>query len=124
METLSFAFGVLSVVAVVLVTVVAVGIVKVFKMQNNIDNLHRIVDNSENHIHQRISNEYTNLDRIINDNRREMLSLHKESIDETIKVFEQVDKRLNDLNSYVDSRFDKMENKFTGNSAKKQIINN
>ena len=124
METLSFAFGVLSVIAVVLVTVVAVGIVKVFKMQNNIDNLHRIVDNSENHIHQRISNEYTNLDRIINDDRREMLSLHKESIDETIKVFEQVDKRLNDLNSYVDSRFDKMENKFTGNSAKKQIINN
>lgn len=124
METLSFAFGMLSVIAVVLVTVVAVGIVKVFKMQNNIDNLHRIVDNSENHIHQRISNEYTNLDRIINDDRREMLSLHKESIDETIKVFEQVDKRLNDLNSYVDSRFDKMENKFTGNSAKKQIINN
>ena len=124
METLSFAFGVFSVIAVVLVAVVAVGIVKVFKMQNNIDNLHRIVDNSENHIHQRISNEYTNLDRIINDDRREMLSLHKESIDETIKVFEQVDKRLNELNSYVDSRFDKMENKFTGNSAKKQIINN
>ena len=125
METLSFAFGVLSVIAVVLVAVVAVGIVKVFKMQNNIDNLHRIVDNSENHIHQRISNEYTNLDRIINDDRREMLSLHKESIDETIKVFEQVDKRLNELNSYVDSRFDKMENKFTmGHKTSKQIINN
>ena len=123
METLSFAFGMLAVIAVILIAVVTVGMVKVIKMQSNINNLYRALDNTDTHIHQRISNEYQSLDRTICDDRREMLSLHKESIDETIRVFEQVDKRLDDLNRYVDSRFDKMENKFISNSAKKQIIN-
>ena len=121
METLSFAFGMLAVIAVILIIVVAVGIVKVFKMQSNIDNLYRVINQTDSHIHNRISNDYQSLDRTISDDRKEMLSLHKESIDETIRVFEQVDKRLDELNSYVDSRFDKMENKFIGNSAKKQI---
>ena len=105
METLSFAFGVLTVIAVVLVAVVAVGIVKVLKMQTNIDNLYRVVDNTDNHINQRISNDYQSLDRVIADDRREL------------------NLRIDGLNSYVDSRFDKMENKFNGASAKKQIIN-
>jgi len=105
METLSFAFGVLTVTAVVLVAVVAVGIVKVLKMQTNIDNLYRVVDNTDNHINQRISNDYQSLDRVIADDRREL------------------NLRIDNLNSYVDSRFDKMENKFNGASAKKQIIN-
>lgn len=105
METLSFAFGMLAIVAAALVAVVVVGMVKVLKMQSNIDNLYRVVDNSDNHIHQRISNEYQSLDRVIVDDRREL------------------NQRIDKLNSYVDSRFDKMENKFNGNSAKKQIIN-
>lgn len=105
METLSFAFGMLAMIAAALVAVVVVGMVKVLKMQSNIDNLYRVVDNSDNHIHQRISNEYQSLDRVIVDDRREL------------------NQRIDKLNSYVDSRFDKMENKFNGNSAKKQIIN-
>lgn len=105
METLSFAFGMLAMIAAALVAVVVVGMVKVLKMQSNIDNLYRVVDNSDNHIHQRISNEYQSLDRVIVDDRREL------------------NQRIDNLNSYVDSRFDKMENKFNGNSAKKQIIN-
>ena len=105
METLSFAFGVLSVIAVILIAVVAVGIVKVIKMQSNIDNLYRALDNTDTHIHQRITNEYQSLDRTICDDRREL------------------NLRIDNLNSYVDSRFDKMENKFIGNSAKKQVLN-
>ena len=123
METLSFAFGMLTVLAIILIAVVAVGMVKVLKMQSNIDNLYRVIEQTDSHILNRISNDYQSLDRVICDNQKEMLSLHKESIDETIRVFEQVDKRLDDLNRYVDSRFDKMENKFISNSAKKQIIN-
>lgn len=105
METLSFAFGVLSVVAVILIAVVAVGIVKVIKMQSNINNLYRALDNTDTHIHQRISNDYQSLDRVIADDRREL------------------NLRIDSLNSYVDSRFDKMENKFNGASAKKQVLN-
>lgn len=94
METLSFAFGMLSVVAVILIAVVAVGIVKVFKMQSSINNLYRTLDNIDSQIHDRISSEYSDLERVISDDRKE-LNL---SIDS--------------LNSYVDSRFDKMENKY------------
>jgi len=105
METLSFAFGVLTVIAVILIAVVAVGIVKVFKMQSNIDNLYRVIDQTDSHIYQRISNDYQSLDRVISDDRKEL------------------NLRIDSLNSYVDSRFDKMENKFSGNIAKKQVIN-
>ena len=105
METLSFAFGVLSVVAVILIAVVAVGMVKVIKMQSNIENLYRVIDQTDSHIYQRISNDYQSLDRAMCDDRKEL------------------DLRIDNLNSYVDSRFDKMENKFNGNGAKKQIIN-
>ena len=61
METLSFAFGMLSVVAVILIAVVAVGIVKVFKMQSDINNLYRTLDNIDSQIHDRISSEYSDL---------------------------------------------------------------
>jgi len=37
METLSFTFGVLSVVAVIILTVIVMGIVKVLKQQNKIN---------------------------------------------------------------------------------------
>lgn len=106
METLSFAFGMLSVVAVILIAVVAVGIVKVFKMQSSINNLYRTLDNIDSHIHNRISSEYSDLERVISDDRKEL------------------NLRIDSLNSYVDSRFDKMENKFTiGQKTSKQIIN-
>lgn len=116
METLSFAFGVLTVVGVALATAVVVGIVKVFKMQNKIENMQScIIDNhnivlqrisSDNQdVHQRIGYEVDALNRVIVDDRREL------------------NDRIDHLNSYVDSRFDKMENKFIGTGAKKQIIN-
>lgn len=94
METLSFAFGMLSVVAVILIAVVAVGIVKVFKMQSDINNLYRTLDNIDSQIHDRISSEYSDLERVISDDRKEL------------------NLRIDSLNSYVDSRFDKMENKY------------
>jgi len=94
METLSFAFGMLSVVAVILIAVVAVGIVKVFKMQSDINNLYRTLDNIDSQIHDRISSEYSDLERVISDDRKEL------------------NLRIDSLNSYVDSRFDTMENKY------------
>ena len=102
METLSFAFGVLTVVAVMLVTVVVVGIVKVLKMQKEINSLERWISNTEDSVHTRINQELEHVNNAISDNRKGF------------------DLRIDGLNSYLDSRFDKMENKY---SIKKQIIN-
>ena len=106
METLSFAFGMLTMIGVALATVVVVGIVKVFKMQSTLKNMREWIVENHNHVLQRISTDVTDIQTIVTDDRREL----NQRIDETYR--------------YVDSRFDKMENKFTiGNSAKKQIIN-
>ena len=102
METLSFAFGVLTVVAVMLVTVVVVGIIKVLKMQKDISSLERWISNTEDTLHTRVNQSLENINNVINDDRR---GLHE---------------RIDELNRYTDSRFDKMENKY---SIKKQIIN-
>ncbi len=106
METLSFAFGMLTMVGVALATAVVVGMVKVIKMQSRIRNVEGWADSNNSSVHQRISTETQSIHNAMSDDRREL------------------NQRIDDLNSYVDSRFDKMENKFTiGNSAKKQIIN-
>lgn len=83
METLSFAFGVLAAVAVILIAAVVVGTVKVFKMQNRLNNLESWTSDVNRELHGRIT-----------DDRKEL------------------NLRIDSLNSYVDSRFDKMDNKF------------
>jgi predicted PurR-regulated permease PerM len=106
METLSFAFGMLAMIAVALVAVVVVGMMKVIKTQKEVTTLAQWMDRRDTDLHQRISNEVNNLERVVADDRRE------------------INLRIDSFNSYVDSRLDKMENKFIGaNSAKKQIIN-
>lgn len=106
METLSFAFGVLTMIGVAITAVVVLGIVKVFKMEKELQEQQRCYNLDYQALHQRISNEWETLHRTIVDDRREM------------------NQRVDQLNSYVDSRLDKLESKFiSGNSAKKQIIN-
>jgi len=106
METLSFAFGVLTVIGVVVTTVVAFGIVKVIKMQKQLDGLEKWVGDSESNLMREIDIRESSLSRIQSDDRGEL------------------NRRIDECYRYVDSRLDKMENKFTiGNSAKRQIIN-
>ena len=103
METLSFAFGMLTMIGIALAVVVVIGIVKVFRMQNRMEILQTRIVETHNQILQRISFDITNVENVISDDRREM------------------NQRVDVLNSYVDSRFDKLESKFIGNNAKKQI---
>jgi uncharacterized protein HemX len=93
METLSFTFGVLSVVAVIILTVIVMGIVKVLKQQNRIQSI-------EDHMHHAENR----LDKNFQDTHRLVDDLHK-----------QTGQRIDQLHSYVDSRIDKCE-------AKKQLI--
>ena len=89
METLSFAFGVLAMVAVVLLTVVVVGIVKVYKQSNQIDYLERGMSD----VYRKMDEEIRVVHDTMSQDRREL------------------NQRINDLNSYVDSRIDKTINK-------------
>ena len=93
MEIISFTFGMLSVIAVVFASVIVLSIVKVLKLQKQIEELHgglshthtQIFDGDKS-VHQRID-----------------------------KEADQLHQRIDQLNSYVDSRIDKCE-------AKKQLI--
>jgi len=105
METLSFAFGVLTVVGIALAAAVVVGIVKVFKMQKQIKDLKDWIVYKQSEQKQHLDYEIQNLYRVDADDQREL------------------NDRVDGLNSYIDSRLDKLESKFIGNSAKKQIIN-
>lgn len=105
METLSFAFGMLTMIGVALAAVVVVGIVKVFRMQSTLKSTQEWIVENHNHVLQRISTDVTNIENVITNDRREM------------------NQRIDECYRYTDSRFDKFENKLNGNSAKKQIIN-
>ena len=89
METLSFAFGVLAMVAVVLLTVVVVGVVKVYKQSNQINYLERGLSD----VYRKMDEEIRVVHDTMNQDRREL------------------NQRIDDLNSYVDSRIDKTINK-------------
>ena len=89
METLSFAFGVLAMVAIMLVVVVVAGIVKVYNQQKQINDL-SVRDEST---HRRIDN----------DMRDVYQQMHKNK--------EVAFRRLDELQSYIDSRIDKTINK-------------
>ena len=89
METLSFAFGVLAMVAVILLAVVVVGIVKVYKQSNQIDYLERGMSD----VYRKMDEEIRVVHDTMSQDRREL------------------NQRIDDLNSYVDSRIDKTINK-------------
>jgi len=89
METLSFAFGVLAMVAIMLVVVVVAGIVKVYNQQKQINTLMSISEE----INRRIDNEVREIYHQMHDNR------------------EVAFRRLDELQSYIDSRIDKTINK-------------
>ena len=89
METLSFTFGILAMVAIMLVIVVVVGIVKVYNQQKQINTLMSISEE----INRRIDNEVREIYHQMHDNK------------------EVAFRRLDELQSYIDSRIDKTINK-------------
>ena len=89
METLSFAFGILAMVAIMLIIVVVVGIVKVYNQQKQINDL-SVRDEST---HRRIDNDMRDVYQQMHENKK--------------VVF----RRLDELQSYIDSRIDKTINK-------------
>lgn len=97
METLSFAFGVLSMVGLLFVVAIVLGAVKVTRQQKQIDYLEKWLGDFERSVWQTTG-------RVEEETRREM---HE---------------KLNDTTRYIDSRLDKLEQKLTGTTGAKQIL--
>lgn len=97
METLSFAFGVLSMVGLLFVVAIVLGAVKVARQQKQIDYLEKWLGDFERSVWQTTG-------RVEEETRREM---HE---------------KLNDTTRYIDSRLDKLEQKLTSTTGAKQIL--
>jgi hypothetical protein len=110
METLYFTLGMLSVVAVVLTASVVYGIVKLSKLnkwchdtevriESTQRDMYRIEESTSSHAGRRIDDLYSSLWR----------------------DKEEISRRLDDLQSYIDSRVDKLDSKFSPKGTKQQI---
>jgi hypothetical protein len=97
METLSFAFGVLSAVGLLFVITIVLGAVKVLKQQKEIQFLNQWVNDFERNVWQALS--------------RNEEEIHR-----------QLNEKLNETTRYIDSRLDKLEQKLTGTSGAKQTL--
>jgi len=119
METLSFTFGVLSVVAVIFVAAIVLGIVKVLKQQKQINSIQSEIErvwqyNSQlsQEIHQRISSHQESVIRSIDETNQRIGHTEAELYRHVDTNVEDVQRRIDitrsDLNSYIDSRIDKL----------------
>jgi hypothetical protein len=92
METLSFAFGMLAMIAIILVAVVVLGIVKVYKQQTQIRDLQNCIDQNYEYSNRRIDNTEVELVR-----------------------------RNESTISYIDSRIDKLQNNIKEKGSKELL---
>ena len=116
METLSFALGMLTIVAIALVVVIVVGIVKVYKQQKEIKSTQEWLSNHEQNVHHQfqefertISRQENNLYNSIGESRRDLHQAIEDKYTGAIGM----------ANAYTDSRLDKLEQKL---SNTKQVI--
>ena len=116
METLSFALGMLAMVAIALVVVIVVGIVKVYKQQLDIKSTQEWLTNFERNVYQTTEDIRRDADRrenniynALSDNGRDLHQMIEDKYTGAIGI----------ANAYTDSRLDKLEQKL---SNTKQVI--
>ena len=96
METLSFAFGMLAMVAIILIVTVIISIVKVYKQQSEIKYLQECMSNIERDLDSKIDNI-------------------------EMSIYQSIEESIKNLTSYTDSRFDKLQTKFTTQGSKELL---
>ena len=106
METLYFILGMLSVVTVVLTVVAVYGIVKYNQSQTQINNLQREIEEVQRGMWRESESINRRIDRDDESKWRAM---------------DEFNKRLEELQSYIDSRVDKLDAKYTPKGVKQQI---
>jgi len=106
METLYFILGMLSVVTVVLTVVAVYGIVRHNQSQKQINNLHREIEE----IQRGMWREFESINRRID--RDDESKWH---------ASEEIRRKMEELQSYIDSRVDKLDAKYSPKGVKQQI---
>jgi len=119
MEILSFALGMLAMVAIALVIVIVLGIIKVFKQQKELKSTQEWLTNFEHNVWQSqeewrrdIDTRETHIYNALADNGRDLHQMIEDKYTGAIGM----------ANAYTDSRLDKLEQKLTGTLGAKQVI--
>ena len=119
MEILSFALGMVAMIAIALVIVIVVGIVKVFGQQKELKTTQEWIHNHELYV----NSQFQQLERDIE--RREN-NLYNAIADNGRDLGQQIENAYTSArdmaNAYTDSRIDKLTEKIVGNNATKQLI--
>jgi C4-dicarboxylate-specific signal transduction histidine kinase len=108
METLMFAFGVLTTVLVAIAAIAVYSTVKVLKLKRSLEMQYRGLNESISNLYRSNSQLEEHLHRIIDERSRDMQDQNNQIRHEISHRDETTNRRVNELNSYVDRRFDKL----------------
>ena len=108
METLMFAFGVLTMVLVAIAAIAVYSTVKVLKLKKSLEIQDRLLNESISNLYR--SNAYLeeSLRKIIDERSRDTQDQFNQTHHEISHRAETTNRRIDELNSYVDRRFDKL----------------
>ena len=104
MENLEFVLGALSMIGLLGLGYAVMGVVKIKQRSNGfeeaINGIHRDLENNQRELHLRIDGEIGRVDK-----------LHDNNIRYTDQMYKNHEDNMNDIYRYIDSRFDKFENR-------------
>ena len=104
MENLEFVLGALSMIGLLGLGYAVMGVFKVKQRSNGfeeaINGIHRDLENNQRELHLRIDGEIGRVDK-----------LHDNNIRYTDQMYKNNEDNMNDIYRYIDSRFDKFENR-------------
>ena len=104
MENLEFILGALSMIGLLGLGYAVMGVFKVKQRSNGfeeaINGIHRDLENNQRELHLRIDGEIGRVDK-----------LHDNNIRYTDQMYKNHEDNMNDIYRYIDSRFDKFENR-------------
>lgn len=108
METLMFAFGVLTMVLVALAAIAVYSTVKVLKLKKSLEMQDRYTNESISNLYRTYGHIEENLRKSFDDKFRDVQEQFNQTRYEISHRDESTHRRIDELNSYVDRRFDKL----------------
>ena len=108
METLMFAFGVLTMVLVAIAAVAVYGTVKVLKLKKSLEIQDRLLNDSITNLYRSNGQIEDSLHRRFDDKSRDVQEQFNQIQYEISHREDSTHRRIDELNSYVDRRFDKL----------------
>ena len=108
METLMFAFGVLTMVLVAIAAIAVYGTVKVLKLKRSLEMQDRYMNESISNLYRTNGHIEENLRKSFDDKSRDVQEHFNQIHHEISHRDDLTHRRIDELNSYVDRRFDKL----------------